>query len=396
MKLGGIDTRLLLLNFNQGIFFGYNWAVLGPYFKALGYSGLVFGVLSGSSILFSSIATVLAGIISDLRGSKIVVVLGSILYSIVFLLFYIPSLPTLLAAYILFGIANGLLRTGIDVYASRIGRDETLHYTFSYVRSAMNFGGAVGSFMGWLPILISMEFNKELVPAYRIAFLFILVFALINIIVSIKLKSLRRQTTSSNKFSLKRIFLLKGLDRFHYILITRVIIGFGAAMSINNISYYFAAKYNVTSGEVGSIFGLQQLVMAMIMIKLPSITDKYGGPLRMYLLTTSPSIPLLIAMTLVNDYFIASTLYLFRSILMNVANPLYTAFALSLIPRDKRGIATSIMNLSFRIPRGIGRAVGGWLLDIDLELPLRLTALLYTTSLTLLATCFKDYLRRKQ
>ena len=167
-------------------------------------------------------------------------------------------------------------------------------------------------------------------------------------------------------------------------------------MSINNISYYFAAKYNVTSGEVGSIFGLQQLVMAMIMIKLPSITDKYGGPLRMYLLTTSPSIPLLIAMTLVNDYFIASTLYLFRSILMNVANPLYTAFALSLIPRDKRGIATSIMNLSFRIPRGIGRAVGGWLLDIDLELPLRLTALLYTTSLTLLATCFKDYLRRKQ
>lgn len=151
MKLGGIDTRLLLLNFNQGIFFGYNWAVLGPYFKALGYSGLVFGVLSGSSILFSSIAIVLAGFISDLRGSKIVVVLGSILYSIVFLLFYIPSLPTLLATYILFGRANGLLRTGIDVYASRIGQDEVFHYTFSYVRSSMNFGGAVGSFMACYP-----------------------------------------------------------------------------------------------------------------------------------------------------------------------------------------------------------------------------------------------------
>ncbi len=100
-------------------------------------------------------------------------------------------------------------------------------------------------------------------------------------------------------------------------------------------------------------------------------------------------------MTLVNDYFVASTLYLIRSILMNVSNPLYTAFALSLVPRDKRGIATSILNLSSRIPTGIGRAIGGWLLDIDYELPLRITALLYSISLTFLASCFKDYLRRK-
>jgi len=395
MKPKRIDTKLLLLNFNQGIFFGYNWAVLGPYLRALGYSGLVFGVLGGISILFSSISTILAGIISDLKDSKIVLVLGTMLYSMVFILFYIPSLLTLLSAYILLGIANGFLMTGLDVYTSRVGKDETLHYTFSYVRSAMSFGGAIGSFMGWLPIFISVEISRDLISSYRDAFLFLLILSITNIIASLKLRGLHGILTSNKKASLRKIFSLKGLGRFYYIVITSILIGLGAAMSIHNISYYFAAKYNVTSGEIGSIFGLQQLIMAIIMIKLPNIADKYGGPLRTYLLTTIFSIPLLIAMTIVNNYFVASTLYLIRSILMNVSSPLYTAFALSLVPRDKRGIATSILNLSSRIPTGIGRAIGGWLLDIDYELPLRITALLYSISLAFLASCFKDYLRRK-
>jgi len=52
MKSGRIDTMLLLLNFNQGIFFEYNWAVLGLYLSVLGYSGLVFGVLVESVFYF--------------------------------------------------------------------------------------------------------------------------------------------------------------------------------------------------------------------------------------------------------------------------------------------------------------------------------------------------------
>ena len=395
MKPRSIDTKLLLLNFNQGIFFGYTWAVLGPYLKALGYSGLVFGVLGGTSILFSSISTILAGIISDLKDSKIVLILGSILYSIVFILLYMPNLPILITAYILLGTSNGFLMTGMDIYTSKIGKDETLHYTFSYVRSAMSFGGAIGSFMGWLPVLFSLKLGRDIIFSYRCAFLVIFFFALTSIIASIRLRRLRNIRTSNNKFSFRKILALKELGRYYNIVITSTLISLGASMSIYNISYYFATKYNVTSGEVGSIFGLQQLIMAIIMIKLPNIADKFGGPLRTYLLTTMSSIPLLIAITLVNNYFIASTLYLIRSILMNVSSPLYTAFALSLVPRDKRGIATSILNLSSRIPTSIGRVIGGWLLDIDYELPLRITALVYSISLAFLAICFKDYLRRK-
>lgn len=171
---------------------------------------------------------------------------------------------------------------------------------------------------------------------------------------------------------------------FYLVIMAEAIIGLGAAMSVHNIDYYFAAKYGVTSGELGTLFGAQQLVMAGLMFVLPGLADRAGGTVRLYLLLTSTSIPLLIGMTLTNDYLVAASLFLIRSILMNVANPLFTAFAMTLTPIEYRGVATSLLNLSWTLPAGVGRAVGGWLLDKDLELPLRLTALLYAVGLAII------------
>ncbi|MCE4622247.1 MAG: hypothetical protein F7B19_02900, partial [Desulfurococcales archaeon] len=60
---------------------------------------------------------------------------------------------------------------------------------------------------------------------------------------------------------------------------------------------------------------------------------------------------------------------------------------------ELRGTASAFLSLSWTIPAGGGRAVGGWLLDKDLELPLRATAVFYTIALTILATVFKDEVR---
>jgi hypothetical protein len=59
---------------------------------------------------------------------------------------------------------------------------------------------------------------------------------------------------------------------------------------------------------------------------------------------------------------------------------------------ELRGTASAFLSLSWTIPAGGGRAVGGWLLDIDLELPLRLTAVFYTIALTTLALAFREEL----
>ncbi|MCE4625447.1 MAG: MFS transporter, partial [Desulfurococcales archaeon] len=180
--------------------------------------------------------------------------------------------------------------------------------------------------------------------------------------------------------------------RFYLIVAIEVAIGFGAAMSIHNIDYYFAAKYNVNSAQLGTVVGLQQLAMAALMLYMPRLSDRVGGPLKVYIAVSSASVPLLIAMTFTNNFILAASLFLIRSVLMNVATPLFDAFVMRLVPRDLRGIASSILSLSWTLPAGGGRAVGGWLLDKNLELPLRLTAAIYAAAIAALAAMFRDEL----
>ncbi|MEB3851691.1 MAG: hypothetical protein LRS49_03820 [Desulfurococcales archaeon] len=89
-------------------------------------------------------------------------------------------------------------------------------------------------------------------------------------------------------------------------------------------------------------------------------------------------------MTLTSSYPLAASLYLARSVLMNAGNPLLSAYTLRLVPPERRGVASAFLNLAWTVPAGAGRAVGGFLLDVDLELPLRATAAVYAAAIAYL------------
>ncbi len=384
---GGVQRYLLLLALTAGLTWGFRWSVQAPYLRGLGYSGTEYGLLGAASVFTTALFTFLSGFLSDLFGARKVIIIGLLSVFLAMLFISIPSTLYIVVGFLLSGMGGGLWWTAETVLVSRAVREEKLHYAFSYVGAANSIGGAAGSFLGWFPVLLSKYSGIGLIDAYSwsIRIISLLVFIQLYSVLHVR----EQRTAVMEKRDYKQILRgVRGLGKFYYIILIEILIGLGAAMSIHNIDYYFSAKYNTTSAELGSIFGLQQLIMAFIMIALPSIADTVGGPLKLYLLITFPSIPLLIGMTLTNNYLVASALFLIRSIMMNVANPLFNAFSMSLVPSEKRGIASAFISLSWTLPGGGGRALGGFLLDIDLELPLRLTAALYTFSLTLLALIF--------
>ena len=371
-----LPRGLLAVSTIVGITWGLLWSVQAPFLRSLGYSGTEYGLLGGLGVVSSAIATILAGVLSDLLGARTVMTIGILVYSLSLILISTGEWLFVLAGYTTLGASYGLYWTSNRALLARITEDKYLHYSLSYYAAAGSLGGAIGSITGWAPVVFSRSYGVDLIEAYRWSIRFLSVFILLCIPLIARVaegaieqhKSLLREVKS-----ISRLFL--GLAAFE------MIIGFGAAMSIHNIDYYFTLKYKVTSGELGSVFALQQLAMALLMIRLPSISDRVGGPLRVYLVVAATSIPLLVGMTLTDSYTIASALYLTRSILMNVATPLFEAFALGLVDRSVRGVASSLLSLSWTIPGSGGRVVGGYLLDIDVELPLRLTAILYTIAL---------------
>ena len=384
-KTRGVDPRLVALAGLGGLSWGLIWAVLAPYLRGLGYSGAEYGAMGGSAVLAGAFFTLLGGFLSDRFGARGVVSASLALSSLALLLVSTGSRPLIAAGFVINGAAGGLAWASEQALVARSGRDERLHYAFSYVSAAATLGGAAGSFLGWAPVLYSQHTGAPLLEAYAATLRYAAVLPLLGVPLVMGVREAKPSRPASP------LAALRGLGRrFYQVAALEVLIGFGAAMSIHNIDYYFVAKYGVTSAELGSVIGLQQLVMALLMVWMPSLADRHGGALRVYLAVSAPSIPLLIAMTLTNSYLVAAALYLVRSILMNVANPLFTAFVMARVPVEYRGAASAFLALSWTIPAGGGRAVGGYLLDINLELPLRLTAALYSASLAGLAILFRD------
>ncbi len=373
MGRGGLGT-LIVVSFVVGVAWGLSWAVLAPYLRLLGYSGSEYGLLGGSAVFASTFSTLAAGVLSDLVGARRVIQAGLLVSAVAAYLISLGGWWFLVAGFLLNGVGGGLFWVSRTAYAARISSSSRLHYSLSFLAAANVVGGAVGSFAGWAPVAASRLTGAGLAETYswsiRVAGLLVLVSAVAA--GSLRLEGGLERARPS----------FRGLGRTFYALAgIEVIVGFGAAMAIHNIDYYFAAKYGVTSGELGSVLGLEQLAMGLLMLKMPSLADRAGGPVKLYLALAYPSVPLLVAITLTNSYPVAAALYIARTIMMNVANPLLQAFTLNLVPRERQGMASSLLSLSWTLPGGLGRAVGGYLLDVDLELPLRLTATIYTFSL---------------
>ncbi len=387
--------RLSLIALAQGLAMGLAWAIVAPFLRELGYTGTEYGAMGGSAVLTSSLLTIASGILSDVFGAKPLALIGILGASASLQLIASGEKLLVAAGFMAQGASMGLGMTAWTTLVSRSVDDSKLHYAMSYVQSASTFGVAIGSFLGFAPVAYSRHTGIPLVEAYsltlRVAGVLVLLSA--PLILGVKERRSTREGRTSRPGLRDARRMLRG--KFLVLATVNIMVGFGAAMSIHNIDYYFAAKYGITSAELGGILGLQQIVMALLMRFMPGLADRYGGLLRIYLAVTTPSIPLLIAMTLTNNLTLAASLYIIRSILMNVANPLYTAKALSLVPLELRGSASGILSLSWSLPASAGRAVGGYLLDLNVELPLRLTALIYTTSLTFLAYKFRDELGRR-
>ncbi|MET1101303.1 MAG: MFS transporter [Pyrodictiaceae archaeon] len=372
------------------IVYGLLWSIYAPFLRAQGFSGTLYGII-GSASVFSSIAGSLAGgWFSDKFNPKWILWAGLILNALGTIVLSLGGFYQTLVASIATGFGGGVAWVSLAALLGKMIPDSEMDTAFSYMNAANLFGGAVGSFMGWIPVIYHESIGVSLFESYKL-FLRVGALALLLAVTPFILRlRFRGHSVEEGKVTSQGAI---PWPIFYKLTIVEMIIGFGAALSIHNIDYYFVLKYGVSSAELGTTLGLQQGLMGTLTLLMPRFSRRVGGPLRAYIILTSSSIPLLILMTLVNNFAIAASLYIARSILMNVANPLYQAFQMTLLPREFRGRGSAILGIAWQVPVGLGRSVGGALLDIDLELPLRITAVLYTVALTLLATFFPEQVR---
>jgi len=373
------------------------YVVSAPYLKLLGFSPVEYGVFGSLMTAASLISVFLAGWLTDRYKASTLVLLALLLESVGYALMSLGFRPLIYLASIFTGASGALFTIPLEVLVSRVTSRERFHYSYTYLYASMSFGNAVGAILGWVPERSGAMFAVNTLEAYRYCLLTI---ALLNPLPVLFLTGLQEkvsmkhnQGSSTSLRDIASTFRALG-GAFYKLLVFESIITLGASLAIHNANYYFVLKYGVGSGELGTLQFFESIGMGALMLTMPKLSERVGDPLKTYAYVSFASLPLLVAITYVNNYYLAMALFITRTIIMNVASPLFTAFTMFILPKEHRGKALSLMNIARDLVSMVGRSFGGYLLSVNLEYPFRVTTGIYCAALTYLLLAFRNAERK--
>ncbi|MCC6040046.1 MAG: hypothetical protein LM565_04430, partial [Thermofilum sp.] len=118
------------------------------------------------------------------------------------------------------------------------------------------------------------------------------------------------------------------------------------------------------------------ILMAAFTAAAPAASARLGTVTAVVALQVA-SIPLLVAMALSSSLVWAGALYVVRSALMNAVNPLVASLQMRLVKPEERARMTMLSSLAWQVAGSAGAVLGGYLLDVNVDLPIYVTAVVY-------------------
>ena len=341
-------------------------------------------VFMGTVIMTMGITMVVAsipiGIIADRHGRRKVLIVGNIIASLVMVIFAITSeFVLLLVGAILEGISESAFSSSMNaVMAEKAGNEKrTAAFSFSFFMSSVAFG--LGGFA--IPLVFVFEgiglSNRE---AHVILYLVLSVLSLASTLVLLKVgesKNLHKARGIGSLLPRKS----KGvLIRY---IITGSTIAFGAGMVVPLMTRWFDLKYGVSDTMSGPILGISSFLLGATALAAPALA-KRTGVVKSIVITQGLSTVFMFAVPFSPSFLIASGIYIVRSFLMNLSNPLEQSLIMGLVAEDERGAASGISSALWRLPNSISTTIGAGLMGAGLLAePFYLATVLYIASITI-------------
>lgn len=352
-----------------------------------GLSGLFMGtliMLMGITMVVSSIPL---GIIADRYGRRKLLIVGNVLASFVIALFALTVDPILLMlAALIQGISEAAYNaSGSALLAEKAG-DERRTSAFSLSFFVSNIGFGLGSFA--IPLVFVFEaYGMNDKEAHVMLYLVMATLSLAATAFLLKVsesKSLRKAEGIGGLLPRKS---WKVLVRY---VVTGSIIAFGAGMVVPLMTYWLALMYGVSDAVSGPILGISSFLMGFTTLVVPFLARRVGV-VRAIVVTQGLSTVFMLATPFSPNYLIASGVYIIRSFLMNMSNPLEQSLIMGLVSPDERGAASGISAALWRLPNSISTAIGAGLMQSGaLAEPFYIATILYVTSITIFWFAFSS------
>ena len=178
------------------------------------------------------------------------------------------------------------------------------------------------------------------------------------------------------------------------------IIGLGAGLIIPLIGTWLWLKFGVPDGYSGPYLALSGVTIAFSAIASPRLS-KRAGLFPAMLATMGSSTFFMLSLAFIPNVLAVGGVYLVRAALMNMNSPLMDSFLMGITPPNRRGLASTLNAVIWRIPNNVSTFIGGYILTYSffdlpslgmshLDLPWVLATSLYVVGIVLLYVNFRN------
>jgi MFS family permease len=138
-----------------------------------------------------------------------------------------------------------------------------------------------------------------------------------------------------------------------------LVTGIGAAMVVPYLNVFFSERYHMSDQALGILFAVSSLMIGVATFFGPRLVSVLGGKIRMIVLTQSSSLAFLVMLGFSPLGWLAVIGFLMRGMLMNMAAPLFDAYAMERTTETEQGTINSLRNWAWNVGWAVGPYLSG-------------------------------------
>jgi MFS family permease len=359
---------------------GFLTVLVPIYLARQGYTATRVGIVFTAGAVGSILLTAVVGLVADRIGRKpLLIALGasSAVAALGFAL--TTSYPILLiaAACGTIGRGGGAGSSGAfgpyypaeQPLLAEQTRDVDRTHVFGVVAVVGVLAGALGSLTAGVPTLLSRTIGTSEAAGARVLFFAAAVLSVGMALVVVPV----REPPPKPRRAGQRLHAATWNVLWRF-LITNATNGLAVGMLGPVLVYWFHVRFGATAAELGTLYFLANVLAAPSNLMAARVARRLGT-VRAVVTLRAIAVTLMAIMALAPTFVLAGALFLLRTQVNTMANPMRQSFLMGMVDPGDRSTAAGLSNLPLQVLSSAGPTIAGQLMQsVWVSLPLELAA----------------------
>jgi MFS family permease len=337
-------------------------------------SNELLGLTSAITGLAMTITVLPAGYFSDKTQHRYMLRIASVVgfFSLNFALLA-DTLDVMFLALLFWGLFQGLNRPSVESIFADSVESGTRSKVYSQVHLVRQLGMAVGPLVNALLFLFFGDIWS--LPVLKSVMAIGILLSLLSLVFMVFFddrKSLGLESDQINEISSEnRVtrsvttnYVDKGFTIVVVLLISNLLIGFGAGMTIKFFPIFFRNIYFLEPIAVQLIMGGTGILTGLTSIYTQRLSLRKGRATMIFIVQGIATLCLFIIATY-PPLLLLIPVFLARGSLMNASQPLSRSILMDVVPKKRRGAVNALQALAWGLFWNVSAAIGGFLIGSD-------------------------------